>query len=218
MDWTAEEISVVTSQTTDKEEGSWRGLCLTGARGSSSPCLEKDPRIAKYSESVWHTELLRSKLTRRSPSQGIVQCAQHPRDPEGLFLRFPKQIGKTVNRANAVLTHRDESCSSSVWHQHCFLASRTGRGSHWKNSCSVQSVPQLPSHSARDTWMQEQEHLFQPVGDEIDFQTQALCRKWKEQSRCQAVCSKALPLCPPLWSNNSFKGEEGRKNSHPAVC
>lgn len=88
---------------------------------------------------------LKGKPTRKemdlppwSPSQERVQCAQHPGDPEGLSLRFPKQTGKTVNSANAVLTHGDKSYSNSVWHPHRFPlpASRTGRESQYNNSCS----------------------------------------------------------------------------------
>lgn len=87
----------------------------------------------------------KSKLTRKemdlpawSPSQERVQCAQHPGDPGGLSLRFPKQIGKTVNSANAVLRHRDKSCCNLVWHPHCFPvpASRTGSECQYDNSHS----------------------------------------------------------------------------------
>lgn len=137
----------------------------------------------------------------------------------GSSLRFPKEMGKIVNSANAVLTHRDKSCSSLAWHPHCFPASRTGRESQCNNSCSGAIGPPTAIKQCQGC-MDARTRTASPNSRRWNWFSDAdvLEREQKEESRCQAVCSTALPSQAPLWSNNSFKGRKGRKNNHPAVC
>lgn len=144
MDWMAQEISMVTSQNVDKEEGSLRGLCLTGAWGSSSPCLEKDPHIAKYSENMFDTQISQEQAYQKG--DGSASLVTITRKGSVCSTSWgPRRLVSEISQANW------ENCQQckcgpdtrgqkllSVWHPYHFPvpASRTGRESQSKNSCS----------------------------------------------------------------------------------
>lgn len=195
-----------------------KGLVFGRLWGSSSPCLGKDPCIAKYSGNTFDAQSkpIRMDLPPWSPSQERVQCVSTLGTQEACLWDFPSKLGK-LNSANAVLTHGDRSYSKSGIHT-ASQSQQAGLGGSPSQTIAAvtQSVLQLLLHGAGDA--QWDACIGTPSPNSRRWNWFSDAERVKGTKQMSGGCSTALPLWATLWSNHSFNERKGRKTNHPAVC